>query len=67
MEAMTVIGKYNYTDNALFVVGNGTNTNNRKDAYVVKDDGDVLINPFNPGFLISLYDRLTYLTLTRYL
>ena len=38
---MTVIGKYNdnTTSNNLFVVGNGTNNNNRKNILEVKNDG----------------------------
>ena len=58
--AMTAIGKYNSsvnTNNTLFVVGNGT-SDNRKDAFVVKNNGDVLINPLNSGLLISLYDLI---------
>ena len=59
--AMTAIGKYNSsvnTNNTLFVVGNGTDTNNRKDAFVIKNNGDVLINPLNSSLLISLYDLI---------
>ena len=58
---MTAIGKYNSsinTNNTLFVVGNGTNTDNRKDAFVVKNNGDVFINPLNSSLLISLYDLI---------
>ena len=58
---MTAIGKYNSsvnTNNTLFVVGNGVDTDNRKDAFVVKDNGDVLINPLNSSLLISLYDLI---------
>ena len=62
-EAMTSIGKYNisnsrYTNNTLFAIGNGTSDNNRSNAFVVKNDGDVLINPSNSGLLISLYDLI---------
>ena len=56
---MTAIGKYNKnTKNSLFVIGNG-DINKRNNAFVVKNDGDVLINPFNSGLLISLYDLIS--------
>jgi len=45
--AMTAIGKFNLnTGNSgkLFVVGNGTATNARKDAFVVKDTGECNVN-----------------------
>lgn len=45
-EAQTSIGKYNAKDeNALFIVGNGTGGgSSRKNAFVVKNDGDTLIS-----------------------
>lgn len=43
--AGTAIGKYNISgNNKLFVVGNGTDDNNRSDAFVVYDDGNVSLN-----------------------
>ena len=38
-----VIGRYNAYDNGLFVVGNGTDNNNRQDAFVIRDKGKVYI------------------------
>ena len=38
-----VIGRYNAYDNGLFVVGNGTDNNNRQDAFVIRDRGKVYI------------------------
>lgn len=59
---MTAIGKYNTgvtdTNNTLFVVGNGTDTDNRNDAFVIKNNGDIFINPLNSSLLISLYDLI---------
>ena len=44
-EAGTAIGQYNISGtNKLFVVGNGTNDNNRSDAFIVDTDGDTTIN-----------------------
>lgn len=43
--AGTAIGKYNISgNNKLFVVGNGTADNARSDAFVVYDDGNILLN-----------------------
>ena len=43
--AGTAIGKYNISGtNKLFVVGNGTDDNNRSDAFVVYEDGNVSFN-----------------------
>ena len=43
--AGTAIGKYNISgNNKLFVVGNGTDDNNRSDAFVVYDNGNILLN-----------------------
>lgn len=43
--AGTAIGKYNISgNNKLFVVGNGTDDNNRSDAFVVYDNGNILFN-----------------------
>lgn len=43
--AGTAIGKYNISgNNKLFVVGNGTDNNNRSDAFVVYDDGNITLN-----------------------
>lgn len=43
---MTAIGQFNTLNNtnALFVVGNGADNNNRSDAFVVYDDGNILLN-----------------------
>jgi hypothetical protein len=43
--AGTAVGKYNISgNNKLFVVGNGTDDNNRSDAFVVYDNGNILFN-----------------------
>ena len=43
--AGTAVGKYNISGtNKLFVVGNGTDDNNRSDAFVVYDNGNILFN-----------------------
>ena len=43
--AGTAIGKYNISgSNKLFVVGNGTDDNNRSDAFVVYTDGNITLN-----------------------
>lgn len=41
MQAQTVIGKWNSPDLGTFVIGNGTDNDNRSNALVVKSDGDV--------------------------
>ena len=38
-----VIGRYNAYDNGLFIIGNGTDNDNRQDAFVVRDKGKVYI------------------------
>ena len=38
-----VIGRYNAYDNGLFIIGNGTDNDNRQDAFVVRDRGKVYI------------------------
>lgn len=42
-EGSTAVGKYNDDGNALFVVGNGTDTANRKDAFKVDRDGNTWV------------------------
>lgn len=43
-DSMTVVGSYNFEDDAIFVVGNGTDENNRSDALVVAADGSVYLD-----------------------
>ncbi|EJF05843.1 hypothetical protein ThvES_00020950, partial [Thiovulum sp. ES] len=45
-DSMTAIGKYNTLENshALFVVGNGADSQNRSDALKVFDDGNVSVS-----------------------
>lgn len=43
-DSMTVVGTYNFEDDALFVVGNGTDESNRSDALVVASDGSVYLD-----------------------
>ena len=38
-----VVGRYNAYDNGLFIIGNGTDNDNRQDAFVVRDRGKVYI------------------------
>ncbi len=43
--ASTAIGNYNMDDsNAMFMIGNGTSNGNRNNAFVVKDDGDIILD-----------------------
>ena len=52
-DCSTAIGKYNApTADYAFTVGNGTDNNNRSNAFAVKWDGSIEIggSPFNPGY-----------------
>lgn len=49
-DAQTVVGQFNDVDsNALFIVGNGTAINNRKNAFAVYPDGSIKINGNDAG------------------
>jgi hypothetical protein len=55
--SMTAVGSYNFEDDALFVVGNGTDEANRSDALVVTSDGSVYLDAIvfqNSGASISV-------------
>lgn len=51
-EGSTAVGKYNDDGDALFGVGNGTNTNNRKDVFKVDRDGNTWL--MNDGVLTKV-------------
>ena len=60
-QSLTAIGQYNTNDgtnyntvNRLLVVGNGSDVNNRSDAFVVKNNGEVIINSTTSGTTPSL-------------
>jgi hypothetical protein len=54
-ESSTAIGKYNTADvNGLFMVGNGTSTSNRKNAFIIKEDGKIGINTSTPSSLFEV-------------
>lgn len=57
-----ITGKYNYyeefyTQDKLFIIGNGTNDSNRSDAFVVKDNGDVSSSGFMKSKKLSFYEN----------
>lgn len=50
ISAQTVVGQYNdenTTENALFVVGNGTSNTDRKNVFVVNKDNSITVNGIN--------------------
>lgn len=60
-QCMTAVGNYNTytsdlttTTNRLFVVGNGSSTTNRSDAFIVSNNGSVVINSTRSGTTPSL-------------
>jgi hypothetical protein len=56
-ESMHAGGKYNKTSSdALFVIGNGTNNNNRSDAFIVSSNGYVSAKRFVESDPISVLD-----------
>lgn len=56
-ENQTLLGKYNSVDNdALLVIGNGSNTDNRSNILTVTEDGDIYVN----GAQISKQTLVTY-------
>ena len=68
-ENMTAIGKYNVydsndstlNDGKLFVVGNGTNNNNRNDAFVVYDNGRTTIHSLNINYNMNDNKYFSYI------
>ncbi|EDP71929.1 outer membrane protein, putative [Flavobacteriales bacterium ALC-1] len=53
--ASTALGKYNSAiSTGLFVVGNGTDNENRKDAFIIKEDGKVGIGRSTPSSLFEV-------------
>jgi len=48
-----VVGRYNAYDNGLFVVGNGTDNNNRQDTFVIRDKGKAYLYGEYAGFIVT--------------
>lgn len=60
VDGQSVAGKYNKPNaNALFIVGNGTNENNRHNALEVLEDGSILVNEEKLGSVKSYKHSLT--------
>ena len=56
--ASTAIGKFSEADvNGLFIVGNGTSTSNRNNAFIIKEDGKVGIGRNTPSSLFEVYHQ----------
>ena len=56
--ASTAIGKFSEADvNGLFIVGNGTSTSSRNNAFIIKEDGKVGIGRNTPSSLFEVYHQ----------
>lgn len=62
-EAQTVVGKHNAEDNnALFIVGNGEDTDNRNNAFVVKSDNTAELNNVKIATVNDIPDTSKFVT-----